>query len=139
MITFASLWVGTLLYTSHLDNNYDYNEDNQLISLDYFYQDDKYLGVINFDNSFGDNTSGVYWGTRKHLYDTDITYGVRLGVTHGYHEYYPEYRMHGPITTSGHLTFVVSPSVGYMLTDSVETELILFGNAVGLGLKIGFR
>lgn len=137
MLTLATVWVGTLLYTTHLDSNYDYNEDNQLISLDYFYKPDRYVGIVNLKNSFYENSSGVYWGVRKRLDNNDTTFGIRLGVLDGYREMYGD--VGGPITTHGKVTLMVSPSVGYMLTDRVEVETILFGSAVSVGIRFSFK
>lgn len=80
----SELWVTTSLYTYHYDREWAWNENQQLVGLEY--QDNQWFGGLSaFKNSFGGDSQALYGG-----YQWGDDYGVRLagGLARGYKKEY---------------------------------------------------
>ena len=81
-------WLTTSLYTKHFDNDWDYNERQNLVGIEY--RDKKLFASFNyFDNSYGDKSRSIFGGIiskKEH-----VSFKLGLGVAYGYDEKYCKY------------------------------------------------
>jgi len=81
----ADLWLTTSLYTTHFDNDWDYNESQSLIGLEY-QKNDWFINASHFLNSYGDKSNSLMAGYI--LRGSDFSYKVGIGAAGGYKEKY---------------------------------------------------
>lgn len=100
------LWIKTSLYSYHfLVTDWDYNERNTLIGLEYV-DDKNYLyGVSYFNNSFNDTSFEVHVGKRWHFRNSGWFTNAYMTVATGYKKQYIDYEKNRTVT----LKTVVGP------------------------------
>lgn len=102
------LWIKTSLYTYHfMDREWNYNERNALIGLEYV-TDKKYLyGASYFNNSFNDTSFEAHVGKRWPLGGSGWFTNAYMTVATGYKRHYEGYHNGGYRTLKVHT--VVGP------------------------------
>ncbi len=111
------LWLKTSLYNYHfLVNDWDYNERNALIGLEYV-DDKNYLyGASYFNNSFNDTSFEAHVGKRWHFGKSGWFTNAYMTVATGYKKKYVDYEKNRMVTLKtvvGPFNILPAVSLGY--------------------------
>lgn len=117
----------------HFDPEPDHNNHQRMVGLEWWQRDGRHVGLVQFDNSFGQPSQYLYAGKSWNLGDSDKFYfSVTGGLLHGYEE---PYHHKVPLNGLG-IAPVVIPAFGLRLR-RVYFEAHLLGVA-GTLLTAGF-
>ena len=145
----AEISVAYSLDTSHVKygkykNEYSFNEDNKVISLEYKKGKD-IIGITEFNNSFYNQSFGIYYA--RAIKVSKKMYGIyRLGILKGYHEEdsllsnYKTERIYfnNPTVFYKDYSLMASVGLGYNFSKHLAIESDLCSNAVVTAIKYTF-
>ena len=143
------LGINTTHITAHDEKSYDYEfyEDNKLITLEYE-KDNHIVGVLSFDNSFGNPTIGIYGGKIYDKNNKGFYSVVRMGLLKGYNavdflhsKSNPTELVYGfrnPSVFYEDYSLLAEVGIGYQLNKKVSLETNLIANAVVSSIKYSF-
>lgn len=145
----GDLNIGYGLNTTHIKygkfcEDYDFVESNKIITLEYK-NDKNVLGITNFTNSFGNNSTAIYIGNIVDKNNKGF-YGIyRVGVVKGYNktDYLPSKSMNNKeYVFDNYLVFykdyslLLTYGIGYKINDDISIETNLISNAIITNIKI---
>ena len=151
--TQAQLSIGLGINTTHItaydEKSYDYDfyENNKLITLEYE-KDNHIVGVVSFDNSFGNPTVGIYGGKIYDKNSKGFYSAIRIGLLKGYNsvDFLPSksnptelvYGFRNPAVFYEDYSLLAEVGIGYQLNKKVSLETNLIANAVVSSIKYSF-
>ena len=151
--TQAQLSIGLGVNTTHItaydDKSYDYDfyENNKLITLEYE-KDNHIIGIVSFDNSFGNPTVGIYGGKIFDKNNKGFYSVVRMGLLKGYNtvdflasKSNPmelDYGFRNPTVFYEDYSLLAEVGLGYQLNRKLSLETNLIANAVVSSIKHSF-
>ena len=123
------------VFTTHLDDNYDYNNDNKMVAIEYNINN-WYFNVSTFDNSFYKRSYTVGSGYKFYsIYN--FNFDVLWGISTGYHA------TPARLPIFGKIALYVAPRVTYDLdlTDNVAVtpSVKMLGSAVEIGVGAKYK
>ncbi|WP_018248399.1 hypothetical protein [Orenia marismortui] len=84
---YGHFYLQTDIITQHWGSNDFYNNDPNLVSLEYHLSNSKFYGFASFENSFYQPSWYIYTGKTYQLYkkgDLKIRWKITAGIAHGY-------------------------------------------------------
>lgn len=148
----ANISIGLGINTSHYKlslansgTNFDYNENNKLVSLGYTFKEHHRLSFLMFNNSFFNDSKGINYSYIKDK-DNKGFFGVfSVGLCDGYDETnylynYNKEKIYFDNWTylGGGLTGVIGAGIGYHLKKDISLETNVFGNAFVSNIVVKF-
>ena len=130
-----SLYFQTSLYTTHFDPKPEHNNNQDLLNLEFRFDNQVLLGGAWFRTSFGQPSWYWYGGYRWFVPQTEqhVYFSLSAGLLHGYDG---EYADRIDFNSSG-IAPAALPALGFEYA-GVNTQIILFGTA-GLMLSLGYE
>ena len=144
----AEVSVGYSLDTTHVKhgkykNEYSFNEDNKVISLEYN-KGKNIIGITEFNNSFNNQTYGVYYGHTTKMKKFELIY--RLGILKGYNEEDSllsndgtrEIYFNNPTVFYKDYSLMATVGIAYNFSKHLAIETDLISNAIVTSVKYTF-
>ena len=151
--TQAQLSIAVGIDTTHIttydEKSYDYEfyENNKLITLEYE-KDNHIIGIVSFDNSFGNPTVGIYGGKIYDKNNKGFYSVIRMGLLKGYNSVdflhskskpmELDYGFRNPTVLYKDYSPLAEVGIGYQLNRKVSLETNLIANAVVISIKYSF-
>lgn len=150
-ITTAQINLGFGINSFHLDTgpnakDYNFNNDNRIITLEY-QQDKELYGVVHFTNSFGNESFGAYKGIVQDK-NNKAWYSVyRVGIIKGYNrvDTLPSLTNKNKVWLFDNYTvfykdysLLLTYGFGYQFNKQISLEVNIIGNCITTGLKGSF-
>ena len=151
--TQAQLSIGLGVNTTHItaydEKSYDYDfyENNKLVTLEYE-KDNHIVGVVSFDNSFGNPTVGIYGGKIFDKNNKGFYSVIRIGILKGYNsvDFLPskskpmelDYGFRNPTVFYEDYSLLAEVGLGYQFNKKVSLETNLIANALVSSIKYSF-
>ena len=144
----AEISVAYSIDTTHVKygkykNEYSFNEDNKVISLEYK-KGKNIIGITEFNNSFYNQSYGVYYGHTTKIKKFELLY--RLGIIKGYNaedsllsdDKKERIYFNNPTVFYKDYSLMASVGIGYNFSKHLAIETDILSNAIVTNIKYTF-
>ena len=145
----AEVSVGYSLDTTHVKhgkykNEYSFNEDNKVISLEYN-KGKNIIGITEFNNSFNNQTYGIYYGSSIKI-NKKIYGSYKIGLLKGYNaedsllsdDKTQRIYFNNPTVFYKDYSLMATVGIGYNFSKHLALETDILSNAVVSSIKYTF-